>query len=93
MSIAWWLMENWLLVLYGLAVLVAYIVGGWRLALGVGTLGGGLLLYRQGHKDAERQHDERADRIGKERQDAYDEIDRRGTDRSDVRDRLRKGDY
>lgn len=89
----WWLWENWLLVLAVLAVAVAYVIGGWRLALGVATLGAGVLLYRQGHKDAERTHEERADRIEQERQDAYRKIDERGTTGSDVRERLRKHDY
>lgn len=92
-GLGWWLFENWLLVTYAVAVVVAYVIGGWRLALGVASLGMGVLLYRQGHKDAERQHDARADDIERRRRDAYDEIDSRGTDISDVAERLRKGDY
>ncbi len=88
-----WLWENWWLVLVVAALAVAYAVGGWRLALGVATLGAGVLLYRQGHKDAERTHEERADRIEQEREDAYRRIDERGTTGSDVRERLRKHDY
>lgn len=88
-----WFWENWLLVLYATAVTVGYIIGGWRLALGVATLGGGVLMYRQGHKDAERAHEARAERIEQEREHAYREIDRRGTTGSDVRDRLQSGDY
>lgn len=91
--IAWWLFENWMLVAYAVAVVVAYVIGGWRLALGVATLGAGVMLYRQGHKDAERQHDQRADDIERRRRDAYEEIDARGTDGSDVSERLLKGDY
>lgn len=89
----WWLWENWLLVLAVLAVAVAYVIGGWRLALGVATAGLGLVLYRRGHKDAEREHKARADRIEQEREDAYRKIDERGTTGSDVRDRLQSGDY
>lgn len=89
----WFLWENWLLVLAVLAVVVAYIIGGWRLALGVASLGLGMVLYRQGHKDAQKEYRERADRIEEKRQDAYDEIDRRNTSGQHVRDRLRSGDY
>lgn len=84
-----WLLQNWLLVLAVAAVLTAYVVGGWRLALGVATLGLGVLMYRQGHKDA----NARADRINQERRDAYREIDERGATGSDAIDRLRDGGY
>lgn len=88
-----WLLENWLIILAVLAVVVAYVIGGWRLALGVATFGAGVLLYRQGHKDAERAHEERAERIEQEREDAYRRIDERGTSGDDVVDRLRKNNY
>lgn len=88
-----WLFENWWLILVVATLALAYAVGGWRLTLGVATLGAGVLLYRQGHKDAERTHEERADRIEQEREDAYRRIDERGTTGSDVRERLRKHDY
>ena len=93
MDVIWWTLNNWLLVAYGAVILAAYALGAWRLALGVATLGGGVLLYRQGHKDAERTHEERADRIEQEREDAYRKIDERGTTGGDVHDRLRDGDY
>lgn len=93
MWLGWWLIENWLLVLWLTATGIAYFIGGWRLALGVATLGAGVLLYRQGHKDAEREHEARADRIEQEREDAYRKIDERGTTGSNVRDRLQSGDY
>ena len=84
-----WLLDNWLLVLAVAAVLTAWGVGGWRLALGVATLGVGVLMYRQGHKDA----NARAERINQERRDAYREIDERGATGSDAIDRLRDGGY
>lgn len=93
MGFLWWMVEHWLLVLYALAVGAGYAIGGWRLALGVATLGGGILTYRQGYKDAEAQADSRADAIELKRGRAYDEIDRRNTDLNDVRERMRKGDY
>lgn len=93
MNIIWWLLQNWLPVLYLGAIGAGYIIGGWRLALGVATLGAGVLLYRQGQKDAERTHEERADRLDKEREDAYREIDNRGTTGDDVVERLRRNDY
>lgn len=85
----WWLLQNWLLVAYVAIVLAAWGWGGWRLALGVATFGGGVLLYRQGHKDAERSIMVREE----ERQDAYRKIDERGTTADDVADRLRRNDY
>lgn len=93
MDLIWWVLNNWLLVAYSAAVLIAWGIGGWRLALGVATLGGGVLLYRQGHKDAERTHEERASRIEQERENAYRKIDGRGTTGGDVVDRLRKHNY
>lgn len=93
MDVIWWTLNNWLLVAYGAAVAVGYAIGGWRLALGVATLGGGVLLYRQGHKDAERTHEERAERIEQEREIAYRKIDERGTTGGDARNRLQSGDY
>ncbi len=93
MWLGWWLFDNWLLVLWLTATGIAYLIGGWRLALGVATLGAGVLLYRQGHKDAERQHDERADRLEQERDDAYRKIDDRDTTFDDVLERLRKNNY
>lgn len=93
MSILWWLLEHWLLIAYAIAVIIGYTVGGWKVALGVATLGGGLLLYRQGHRDAENRYSERAEQIEQEREDAYNEIDNRGTTRNDVTDRLHKGNY
>lgn len=93
MWLASWLFEYWWLVLYGLAVFAAYVVGGWRLALGVATLGGGLLIYRQGYRDAEGDYEARADRIERKREKAYGEIADRGTDLDDVRKRLREGNY
>lgn len=92
-TIAIWMLENWLLVLYALVVGVSYVIGGWRLALGVASLGLGLLTYRQGYLDAEGEAAQRAATIERKRGEAYHEIDKRGTDLGDVRERLRKGDY
>lgn len=88
-----WLLENWLVVVYLAAIGGGYAIGGWRLALGVATFGAGVLLYRQGYKDNERAHEERAERIEQEREDAYRKIDERGTSGDDVVDRLRKNNY
>lgn len=88
-----WLWENWLLVALAATVLTAYVIGGWRLALGIATLGVGVLLYRQGYVDADRQHNERAEKLDQERADAYREIDKRNTSGNDAVERLRKGDY
>lgn len=85
----WWVLNNWLLLAYVAIVLASWGWGGWRLALGVATLGGGVLLYRQGHKDAERAIEVREE----ERQDAYRKIDERGTTGSDAIERLRRADY
>lgn len=89
----WWLLENWLLLVYAGGVAVAYVVGGWRLALGVATLGAGVLLYRQGAKDADERHKDWMQERARRQDDAYREIDERGASRDDVADRLHNGRF
>lgn len=84
-----WLLEHWLLVVWAVGVVVAYIYGGRYAALVVATLGFGSFMYNRGKSDVNK----RAEVIQKKRENAYDEIDNRDTDRDDVVERLRKHDF
>ena len=88
-----WFKEYWLLILWGAGVILAYIHGGKNLALVVLTLGIGSVAYSRGRKSARDEQDKRAANIEKKREKAYDEIDNRDTNRDDVIERLRNGDY
>ena len=97
MSTLWaflhWFSDNWLLIPWGASVIVAYIYGGKRLALIVATLGLGAFAYRKGIQHEREYRDERTAKVGKRRENAFKEIDNRGTNRDDVLERLRQNDY
>ena len=80
-----WLLEHWLLVVWAVGVVVAYIYGGRYAALVVATLGSGSFMYNRGKSDVNK----RAKEVEQKRENAYEEIDNRGTDRNDVVERLR----
>ena len=84
-----WLLEHWLLVVWAVGVVVAYVYGGRYAALVVATLGFGSFMYNRGKSDVNK----RAKEVEQKRENAYDEIDNRGTDRDDVVERLRKRNY
>lgn len=80
-----WLLEHWLLVVWAAGVVVAYVYGGRYAALVVATLGFGSFMYNRGKSEVNKKGKE----IEEKRENAYDEIDNRGTDRDDVVERLR----
>ena len=84
-----WLLEYWLLIVWGAGIVVAYIYGGRYAALVVATLGFGSFMYNRGKSDVNK----RAKEVEQKRKNAYDQIDNRGTDRDDVVERLRKRNY
>lgn len=84
-----WFLDNWLLVLWGASIIAAYVYGGRYAALAVVTLGFGLFMYNRGKSDVNKQ----AKKVEQRRENAYDQIDNRGTDRDDVIERLRKRNY
>lgn len=84
-----WLLEHWLLVVWAVGVIVAYVYGGRYAALVVATLGFGSFMYNRGKSDVNK----RAKEVEEKRENAYDQIDNRGTDRDDVIERLRKRNY
>ena len=84
-----WLLEYWLLIVWGAGIVVAYIYGGRYAALVVATLGFGSFMYNRGKSDVNK----RAKEVEQKRENAYDQIDNRGTDRDDVVERLRKRNY
>lgn len=84
-----WLLEHWLLVVWAVGVVVAYIYGGRYAALVVATLGFGSFMYNRGKSDVNK----RAKEVEQKRENAYEQIDNRGTDRDDVVERLRKHDF
>ena len=84
-----WLLEHWLLVVWAAGVVVAYVYGGRYAALVVATLGFGSFMYNRGKSDVNK----RAKEVEQKRENAYDQIDNRGTDRDDVVERLRNRTY
>ena len=84
-----WLLDYWLLVVWAAGVVVAYVYGGRYAALAVATLGFGSIMYNRGKSDVNK----RAKEVEQKRENAYDQIDNRGTDRDDVVERLRKRNY
>ena len=80
-----WLLEHWLLVVWAVGVVVAYVYGGRYAALVVATLGFGSFMYNRGKSDVNK----RAKEVEQKRENTYDQIDNRGTDRDDVVERLR----
>lgn len=79
-----WLLEHWLLVVWAAGVVVAYVYGGRYAALVVATLGFGSFMYNRGKSDVNK----RAKEVEQKRENTYDQIDNRGTDRDDVVGRL-----
>ena len=88
-----WLLDNWLLIPWGVGVVVAYIYGGKRLALVALTLGLSAFAYTKGGKDERERNNERVTKVEKKRENAYDKIKNRGTNHDDVLERLRRNDY
>ena len=84
-----WLLEHWLLVVWAVGVVVAYVYGGRYAALVVATLGFGSFMYNRGKSDVNK----RAKEVEQKRENAYEQIDNRGTDRDDVVERLRDRNY
>ena len=97
MSTLWtflhWFSDNWFLILWGASVVTAYVYGGKRLSLIVATLGLGAFAYRKGIQHEREYRDERTAEVEKRRENAFKEIDNRGTNRDDVLERLRRNDY
>ena len=81
-----WFLEHWWLILWAAGVVVAYIYGGRNLAFVVLTLGVGAFAYNRGKYDVNKH----AKDVEAKRENAYNEIENRGTDRDDVIERLRK---
>lgn len=84
-----WLLEHWLLVIWAVGVVVAYVYGGRYAALVVATLGFGSFMYNRGKSDVNK----RAREVEEKRENAYEQIDNRDTDRDDVVERLRKRNF
>ncbi|WP_417585162.1 hypothetical protein [Pelagibacterium sp.] len=93
----WWLFENWFWIGIGggylAAIVFAYARFGKEAAIAVATAGGAVLLYRLGRSHERDHYEDHISELSEERQDAYDQIDNRGTDRNDAAERMRRGDY
>ena len=85
--------EYWFLIIWAVGILFGYLMGGWRYALAVATLGAGIFLYKSGEKKGREIYEEAANDIQERRENAYQEITDRNTSGNDVVDRLRKADY
>lgn len=88
-----WFLDNWFLLPWGMGVIIAYHYGGRKLAFVVFTLGFGIFAYRKGVTNERETHNRRAEDIEMRRENAYQKIDNRNTDRDDVINRLRENDY
>lgn len=84
-----WLLSHWWLVIWVAGVVIAYIYGGRNLAFVVLTLGVGAFAYNRGKSDVNKH----AKEVEEKRENAYKNIENRGTDRNDVIERLRKHDF
>lgn len=97
MSTLWgllsWFLDNWPLIPWGAGVVLAYIYGGKRLALVVLTLGLGAFAYRKGVQNTKDAYADRVADVKERRENAFDEIDNRGTNRDDILERLRDNGY
>lgn len=85
----YWLINNWLLILWGASILIGYIYGGKTLALSIFTLGFGLISYRKGKSDKS----EHIQEVERKRDEAFKEIEDRVITRADVVDRLHRGKF
>jgi hypothetical protein len=83
--------EYWWLALWIGASIIAYVVGGWRLATTVATAGIAHLAFREGGKRADESRRARDRETEKRLESGYDKIAQRGIDRDGVSKRLRDG--
>lgn len=97
MNLLAFLWDNFALVVLALGYLAAigaaYVYGGRNLAVVVATVGVGHLLYRTGRKHERDVRGARTKDVERRREDAYREIDDRGTTRRDAADRLRNNNF
>jgi hypothetical protein len=97
MSTIWgllsWFLDNWLLIPWGAGLVLAYIYGGKRLAFVVLTLGFGAFAYRKGIQNERDALEKRVADVKERRENAFEEIDNRATDKRDLLNRLRDGGY
>lgn len=87
------LIEYWWVALWIGGAILAYVFGGWRLALLVATLGASRLIFHEGGKHAEADRRKRDQEMKRRLEDGYNEIDKRGVSRDDVSKRLRDGKF
>lgn len=87
------LFEYWFLVLWLVATIAAFVIGGRPMALIVASLGLGATAYLLGKKTVSDNQEKVARDIETKRGKAYEEIDRRNTTKPNVVDRLRKRSY
>jgi hypothetical protein len=88
-----WFLDNWLLIPWGAGLVLAYIYGGKRLAFVVLTLGFGAFAYRKGIQNERDALEKRVADVKERRENAFEEIDNRATDKRDLLNRLRDGGY
>ncbi len=97
MSMIWsllsWFLDNWLLIPWGAGLVLAYIYGGKRLAFVVLTLGFGAFAYQKGIQNERDALEKRVADVKERRENAFEEIDNRATDKRDLLNRLRDGGY
>ena len=84
-----WFLDHWLLILWVVSVIAAYIYGGRTAALAVFTLGVAAFAYNKGKSD----NNKHTQKVDQERENAYKQIDNRGTTSGNVIERLRNKSY
>lgn len=74
LEVFWWFVQHWYLALFGAAIVAAYIIGGWRLALAVATLGAGAFIYRKGQESERARQRQQAEQAQKHRQEVEQNV-------------------
>ena len=88
-----WCLAHWWVFLWAAAVIGGYVIGGWRLAAAIATLGVGSGLYIKGRRDADADRKARDQRRQNRLDEKYGEIDNSKIDRDDISDRLRDNKF
>lgn len=95
-NLSWWL-NNWGVVFYitlwFIVVVFIWIRFGWNIALAIGSAGLMAFIYKKGRSDEKNHNEQHVKEVIEDRKKAYEEIDNRNINGSDVRKRLRDGSY
>ena len=92
-----WLIHYWSVLLWGVPILIAcafiWHFLGWRFTAPVALIGTGIMVFLMGRKIERDNQTKYMQDIKEKRDKAYEKIDSRNTDASDVAERLQHGDF